>query len=216
MPEAPEPNLLSDPIQAPPQQFSTGGPRTGIYHFHDLDWNWTNTLGDPNVCSPPSADPPDGVGFGPPWLLSSMRLFYNEFPAAAVTLTITGVGGSYGPTVLNIPSGPDGLTVAIDPPLHLDNASVLTASEASGLEVEGEIYMTLSGDEIPSTIQGAIDGTNAVFSVGPMLRRAQVWKNGLLMTLNVDCAVGVPSRYVTFLAGHIPQPGDKLLIYGWI
>lgn len=66
------------------------------------------------------------------------------------------------------------------------------------------------------TIAGLIDGTNTVFSIGPQVRRAQVWKNGLLMTLNVDCAVGVPSRYVTFLAGHIPQPGDKLLIYGWI
>jgi hypothetical protein len=138
-------------------------PENGIYDFHDLDWNWTNVLGAPNACPPPSADPPGGVGFGPPWFLSSMRLFYNEHAAANVTLTITGVGGSYGPTVLNIPSGPDGLTVNFDPPLELDDASVLTASEEAGLEVQADIFMTLSSTsdgDIPEGGAPAGDGTD--------------------------------------------------------
>lgn len=73
-----------------------------------------------------------------------------------------------------------------------------------------------ASDTTPATIYGVIDGTNAVFSTGVVLRRAQIWKNGKLMTLNVGCAFGAPTQYVLFLAGHIPQPGDTLLIYGWI
>lgn len=66
------------------------------------------------------------------------------------------------------------------------------------------------------TLVGLIDGTNAVYSTGVVLRRAQIWKNGLMMTLNVDVVFGAPSQYVKFLDGHIPQTGDSLLIYGWI
>lgn len=213
----PEPDLLSDPIQAPPQEFSAGNQQTGIYDLINSNWNWTDTLGDPNVGFPPSHIPPEGVGFGPPWHLTQFKLFYGENAQDNITLTITGTDSSYGPTLLDLPEGPDGLTVILPTHLRLDASSVLTASCPDGGELTAEVFLTLLGDEeIPSTIQGTIDGTNSVFSVGPVLRRAQVWKNGLLMTLNVDCSGGNSSRYIVFLAGHIPQPGDKLLIYGWI
>jgi hypothetical protein len=64
------------------------------------------------------------------------------------------------------------------------------------------------------TIQGSIDGTNTVFTVGAPLRRARVSKNGVLMTLNEDCYFA--GRSTTFSGAQIPQPGDALLIEGYI
>lgn len=63
------------------------------------------------------------------------------------------------------------------------------------------------------TITGAIDGVNAVFLLGVVLRRTSVWKNGLLMTLNTDCAAG--GRSIVFLAGRIPQAGDVITVEGY-
>lgn len=64
------------------------------------------------------------------------------------------------------------------------------------------------------TIQGALDGVNATFTLGVTLRRAQIWRNGLLMTQNFDCIFG--SRVIIFLPGQIPQPGDVIEVQGYV
>jgi hypothetical protein len=64
------------------------------------------------------------------------------------------------------------------------------------------------------TIQGVLDGTNTMFSTGVVLRRAQIWWNGVLMTLESDCTFG--SRSLLFLGTQIPQAGDVLTIQGWV
>ena len=63
------------------------------------------------------------------------------------------------------------------------------------------------------TIQGAVDGTNAVFLLGVTLRRATIWRNGILMTQNLDCVFG--GRGILFLASQIPQPGDIITVAGF-
>jgi hypothetical protein len=64
------------------------------------------------------------------------------------------------------------------------------------------------------TIQGNLDGTNILFSTGVELRRAQVWWNGILMSLDFDCAFG--GRWLQFLGTQIPKRGDIVTIQGWI
>jgi hypothetical protein len=64
------------------------------------------------------------------------------------------------------------------------------------------------------SIQGTMDGVNAVFWIQGFIRRAQVWRNGQLMTLNQDCKVEGPA--VRFLNSQIPQPGDILKMEVWL
>jgi hypothetical protein len=64
------------------------------------------------------------------------------------------------------------------------------------------------------SIQGALDGVNAVFLVSANLARARVWRNGVMMTLNFDCIAG--GQAVLFLPGQIPQPGDVITIEGYL
>lgn len=63
------------------------------------------------------------------------------------------------------------------------------------------------------TIFGALNGTNKLFSVACQLSRMQVWRNGLLQTLGLDCSCG--STAVVFRPASIPQPGDTITIFGW-
>lgn len=63
------------------------------------------------------------------------------------------------------------------------------------------------------TIFGKLDGINRSFSFGVNLRRASVYRNGLLQTLNVDVMTGPTS--VLFTPVSIPQPGDVITILGW-
>ena len=64
------------------------------------------------------------------------------------------------------------------------------------------------------TIQGAVNGTNPLFTTGVELRRAQVWWNGVLKTLGSDCAFSGHS--LQFLGTSIPQPGDVVTVQGWV
>ena len=66
----------------------------------------------------------------------------------------------------------------------------------------------------PVTIFGVMDGVNRIFTWGVVLRRADVFRNGVLQTLNVDVCVGPTS--MTFLPGSEPQPGDILTMRGWV
>jgi hypothetical protein len=59
-------------------------------------------------------------------------------------------------------------------------------------------------------VQGVIDGTNTVFTLGVIFSRAMVFKNGQGMTLNVDCVCS--GRTVLFLPGRVPQPGDTITV----
>lgn len=65
----------------------------------------------------------------------------------------------------------------------------------------------------PGTILGVIDGANRTFSLGVELRRAQIWRNGVLMTLNVDVFFG--GRYMLFSEPQTPVPGDYIMLFGW-
>lgn len=64
------------------------------------------------------------------------------------------------------------------------------------------------------TIQGTIDGTNPTFTVGAYCRRVKVYKNGIIMSLNVDVAFG--GTGLVFLNNQQPQPGDVVTMEGWI
>lgn len=64
------------------------------------------------------------------------------------------------------------------------------------------------------TIFGVLDGVNATFTTGVYIKRARVYRNGLLMTLGYDCAFY--GTTVTFFKGQIPLPGDLIMIVGWI
>lgn len=64
------------------------------------------------------------------------------------------------------------------------------------------------------TVQGAMDGLNSVFTLSVRLRRMRVFRNGILMTLGLDCVTGLSS--IVFLAGQIPQPGDIVTVSGYV
>lgn len=66
----------------------------------------------------------------------------------------------------------------------------------------------------PGPISGAIDGTNSVFITGVQIKRARVFRNGILQTQNLDCSVG--SNSVVFLKNSLPQVGDSLLFQVWL
>lgn len=63
------------------------------------------------------------------------------------------------------------------------------------------------------TIQGKVDGVNRIFTVVAYLHRAQVFKNGILQTLNYDCAFG--GLGLVFMKRSTPVPGDIITISGW-
>jgi len=63
------------------------------------------------------------------------------------------------------------------------------------------------------TIAGVLDGTNNLFTVSLPLARIQLWRNGLLQTLNQDFVAGPTA--IVFLPGSIPQPGDILTLLGY-
>jgi hypothetical protein len=63
------------------------------------------------------------------------------------------------------------------------------------------------------TIAGTLDGVNDVFTIAVPLKRARIFRNGQLMTLNVDAVHGGVA--VKFLSNQIPQAGDLLVIQGW-
>ena len=72
-----------------------------------------------------------------------MRLYYGGSAAANVTFTINGTTQTYGPAVLNIPAGADGLTIDFDTPFRLDAASVFYG-EPGGRRGDGsDIFLTL-------------------------------------------------------------------------
>lgn len=56
------------------------------------------------------------------------------------------------------------------------------------------------------SVKGVIDGTNAVFTLGVVVPRAMIFRNGVAMTLNTDCTFS--GQTIVFLPGHIPQAGD--------
>ena len=64
------------------------------------------------------------------------------------------------------------------------------------------------------TIFGTLDGVNTVFHTGVVMQRARIYLNGQLMALNLDCSFY--GTTVVFAANRVPQPGDVLLIEGWI
>jgi hypothetical protein len=64
------------------------------------------------------------------------------------------------------------------------------------------------------TIFGVLDGVNPAFYTGVVIQRARVYRNGQLQTLNVDCCFY--GTTVVFIGSQIPQPGDQILIEGWI
>lgn len=63
------------------------------------------------------------------------------------------------------------------------------------------------------TIAGAADGVNRTFTWQVALRYAQIWRNGILQTTNVD--VGVGATAMVFLPGVELAPGDVITMLGY-
>lgn len=74
------------------------------------------------------------------------------------------------------------------------------------------------------TIQGAMDGINNLFTIGVMVQRARVWRNGILQTQSIDVNIGVNSfQFLDTQPGtsqvphpSYPQAGDILRLDGWV
>lgn len=70
------------------------------------------------------------------------------------------------------------------------------------------------GVMVPGTVVGTIDGVNAVFTLTPVPNPTNSWilrRNGVVQERGVDLDQTGPAE-VTFIAGHIPQPGDILAV----
>ncbi len=67
--------------------------------------------------------------------------------------------------------------------------------------------------EFGPTIFGICDGRNPQFVWGVQVGRARIFRNGVLQTVGVDCAVG-PTKVVFFPAA-VPQPGDLISVEGF-
>jgi hypothetical protein len=63
------------------------------------------------------------------------------------------------------------------------------------------------------SIQGAINGTNALFTTGVRFRRIWVYRNGKLQTLNADYVAGGQS--FEFI-NQVPQTGDTISALVWV
>jgi len=87
--------------------------------------------------------------------------------------------------------------------LHVDGSSGPCGSGS------GSVSSIFVDNEVPS---GAVDGTNATFSLAnapvPALS-LELYRNGLLLRQGGDYTLA--SKSVAFVAGAIPQPGDLLL-----
>jgi hypothetical protein len=64
------------------------------------------------------------------------------------------------------------------------------------------------------TVQGAIDGVNRAFRIAVPLHRAQVFRNGVLQTLNFDCSFS--GTGLLFAKSSVPIKGDRVSIVGWV
>jgi hypothetical protein len=92
-----------------------------------------------------------------------------------------------------------------------------TASVSAGtwLSVTGVWpYPPQAFSSADGTIQGVMNGVNPEFIIGCWMRRAQVWRNGQLMTLNVDCCVG--GQKIMFMGSQVPQSGDIIMVEAWL
>lgn len=98
---------------------------------------------------------------------------------------------------------------------QLGGASPFLASLPWSLPVEGAYdgvslsYSIVFGP----TIMGGVDGRNNLFTWGVQIPRGQIFRNGILQTLNADVVMG-PTAMV-FLPGAIPQPGDVITMLGY-
>jgi len=72
--------------------------------------------------------------------------------------------------------------------------------------------MEISSDD--GRIIGAIDGVNTNFQTSIFFHRAQVFRNGILQTLNFDCSFC--GTGLKFVPGSVPQRGDRISIVGWV
>ena len=63
-------------------------------------------------------------------------------------------------------------------------------------------------------IFGLLDGINTVFYTGVNVQKARVYLNGLFLMPTLDFSFYGDT--VVFAANRVPQPGDTLLILGWL
>lgn len=95
-------------------------------------------------------------------------------------------------------------------------APIEYSNKFSGATVVGDPdgTNTVFGLAFGPTIFGVLDGVNAVFTTGVYMQRMRVYRNGQMLTLNIDCAAYGNS--VVFFGDQIPRPGDLILILGWL
>jgi hypothetical protein len=90
-----------------------------------------------------------------------------------------------------------------------DPADCVRVDGSSGPCGSGGVNLSFSDNEAPA---GAVDGSNANFTLGAVPRPAAslaVYRNGMLLKAGQDYTLA--DRAISFLAGAIPQPGDTLL-----
>jgi hypothetical protein len=71
----------------------------------------------------------------------------------------------------------------------------------------------MSFSSADGTVQGTIDGSNAIFIIGVALKRASIYRNQGRMALNIDVSFG--GQFIQFYGLQIPQPGDVIVVEGW-
>lgn len=112
---------------------------------------------------------------------------------SAITVTPLSVTGPQGPQGIPGPMGPAG------PP---------GPAGGGGSPGQGGVFVP------EETLQGALDGSNAVFTVSHVPITFQVYRNGIRLKNGVDYTIADAS--ITFLAGAVPQPGDSVMAdYTW-
>lgn len=105
-----------------------------------------------------------------------------------------------GTDVVIIAKGSDGY--------HLESDS----TQATGLRWVTSGTVLIPPDVFNEVPAGTVNGSNAVFTTAetPVAASVRVFKNGLRQTLTVDYTIATET--ITFVAGNIPQTGDRLLV----
>jgi hypothetical protein len=85
----------------------------------------------------------------------------------------------------------------------------IMAQQPAGVGTAPAQFSTANG-----TITGTLDGVNAQFFLAYPVSTANIYRNGILMTIGTDCNFG--ANVVTFLAGQIPVVGDIITAEGWL
>lgn len=209
----PAPVLVSSPLTPPPQQFTTAqtfiNQQSNIVQV--LIFLRRQSSGGPQAALPGQGLPGQVLpGFNIPFRQHGFMLVEGKDYTRNKGLV----------TLLIPPPGPsDRLTAVIfQKGLQLGGATPAryVAPWQLPLPLEGpydglgNLYAVVFGP----TINGSLDGVNKVFQTSVQMPRWQIFRNGILQTLNVDVYAPGGNTFA-FATGAVPQPGDILTAMGY-